>query len=393
MSPMSPTSSSPPRPRVVIFTTYFHPVIGGVESNARRLATFLERQGFPIVVLTKRIDGTLPDREDVDGVEVRRIGPRGERSGAGKWKLIPAATNWLVRHRDQYEVVCCVDYRGIGMAAIAARVITGRRVVVQGQTPGVLGPGFLKGVAAMVYKRADAFACIGHELEREAVAAGVPADRVHYLPNAVDMQRFRPADLVERSLIRRGLGIEPDQLVVVFVGRLSREKGAMELLEAWQRLQPVDATLIVAGPDMTDHPWDVGPAARAYAEEHKLTNVRFTGPTTDPVPFYQMADVAVQPSHFEALGLSAVEALACGVPVVASAVGGLLDFIVDGKNGRLCPPQDADALAECLRPLLADARYRIGLASHARASVQDVFDERVVFGRFGDLLTRLAEQS
>jgi glycosyltransferase involved in cell wall biosynthesis len=100
----------------------------------------------------------------------------------------------------------------------------------------------------------------------------------------------------------------------------------------------------------------------------------------------------VQPSHFEALGLSAIEALACGVPLVASAVGGLLDFVVDGENGRLAPPQNPAALAASIAPLLVDAGERARLAARARASVLQEYDELAVFGRMRALFERLAER-
>jgi D-inositol-3-phosphate glycosyltransferase len=107
-------------------------------------------------------------------------------------------------------------------------------------------------------------------------------------------------------------------------------------------------------------------------------------------PMLKTADLVVQPSHFEALGLSAIEALACGVPLVASAVGGLLDFVVDGENGRLCPPQDPAALASCIGPLLTDSGARAQLASRARGSVLQEYDELAVFGRMRALFDRLA---
>ena len=108
----------------------------------------------------------------------------------------------------------------------------------------------------------------------------------------------------------------------------------MDLMQAWDRLRPANAVLLVAGPDMTDHPWNEGPAAREFVERHNLSaSVRFLGSIADVAPLLRAADVVIQPSHFEALGLSAVEALASGVPVVASAVGGLLDF-VDRRRQR-----------------------------------------------------------
>jgi D-inositol-3-phosphate glycosyltransferase len=394
--------------RVVILTPYFYPIIGGVESNAERLARYLVAQSVRVQVLTKRIGQSLPDEADRDGVAVRRIGPAGERSSFGKWLMMPSIAGWLVNHASDYDVVCCVDYRATGMAALLARRVTGRPVVCQAQTTGVLsgdpllkraGIGatgtiarMIKGPIRAAYRGADAFACISRDIERETLACGVPRDRVWYLPNAIDMTHFRPAEPGERDRLRRDLGLPAERAVCLFVGRLSREKGVMELLEAWRLLQPSDALLVLAGPDMTGHAWDAGAPGRAFVERHGLAEtVRFAGPLADVAPMIKAADLLAQPSHFEALGLSAIEALACGVPLVASAVGGLLDFVVDGVNGRLCPPLDPRALAACLGPLLSDAHARARLAARARESVLHDYDELAVFGRMRALFDRLAE--
>ena len=379
-------------PRVVVLTTYFRPIIGGVESNAERLARYLQANDFGVRVVTKRIGAALADRETMDGVPVERIGPYGERSASGKWRLLPSLYRWLVRNKANYDVACCVDYRGVGVAAMAARAITGRPVVLQAQTPGNLLETSLgaRAVIAM-YRRADAFACISHGLEREAIAAGVPAERVHFIPNPVDLTRFRPATDDERQALRNGLSIPAGAVVCLFVGRLSREKGVMDLMHAWNEVQPANAVLLMAGPDMTNHPWNEGPAARAFVDRHSLSaSVRFLGPIGNVAPLLQAADVVIQPSHFEALGLSAVEALATGVPVIASAVGGLLDFIADGRNGTLCPPHNPTALAAAIRTLLTDQAFRLRVSARARESVVDQYDEQKVFARFGDLLRHVA---
>ena len=375
-------------PRVVLLTTYFRPIVGGVESNAERLARFLHGNRFDVRIVTKRITPALADREDMDGVPIERIGPYGVRSASGKWRLLPSAFRWLVRHRAAYDVVCCVDYRGVGVAAIAARAMTGRPVVLQAQTPGnLLDPALLAQPVIGVYRRADAFACISHALEREAIAAGVPAARVHFLPNAVDISRFRPADGDERQTLRRERGIPSGAIVCLFVGRLSREKGVMDLMKAWDQLRPANAILLMAGPDMTDHPWNEGPAARDFSARHDLgASVRFLGSIADVAPLLRTADIVIQPSHFEAQGLSAVEALASGVPVVASGVGGLLDFVIDGDNGKLCQPQRPAELAAAIRALVADDAFRQRATARARASVVDQYDEQKVFARFADLL-------
>lgn len=396
---------------VLILTPYFFPIIGGVESNAERLARYLVSQRVPVQVLTKRVGQHLPGKEDRDGIAIRRIGPSGGRSSFGKWRLTPAVVRWLIRHASEYDVVCCVDYRATGVAALLARRVTGRAVVFQAQTTGVLsgdnvdpllrslGVGAAGPIARVVkrsiralYRGADAFACISRDIERETLACGVARERVHYLPNAIDMTHFRPAEAGERERLRQALELPRDRVLCVFVGRLSREKGVLELLEAWRLLQPSDALLVMAGPDMSGHAWDAGASGRAFVERHGLNaHVRFVGPLTDVAPLIKAADLVVQPSHFEALGLSAIEALACGVPLVASGVGGLLDFVVDGENARLCPPQDPSALAACIGPLLSDAGARARLAARARDSVLQEYDEQVVFGRMRVLFDRLSE--
>lgn len=409
--------------RVVILTTYFAPIIGGVESTAERLARFLARGGVSASVLTKRVTRDLPDREEVDGVRVVRIGPYGDRDAAGKWRLIPSATRWLLAHRDEYDVVSCIDYRGAGIAALTARAYTGRPVLFQAQTSGVLSARnadatlerwgvapsarlghAMKSAVRRMYARADAFACIAHEIEQETREAGVPEARIHFLPNPVDTDRFRPPTDEERRTRRAAYGINDDRVVVAFAGRLSREKGLSELLEGWRRLAergwgaeppgaapPHEPLLLVAGPDMPGHAWNLGESARALVVQHGLErSVQFLGPLKDVAPLYQAADVAVVPSHFEALGLSALEALACGTPVVASAVGGLLDFMQDDVNGALCPPGDPSAIAEKLGRLLRDADLRRRLAMHARATVERTYSERVVLARFAQLLRAMA---
>ena len=404
--------------RVVVLTTYFKPIIGGVESSAERLARFLARHGVSTTVVTKRVLPELPDREALDGFSIVRIGALGDRDAAGKWKLIPAATRWLIRHRREYDVIACIDYRGIGVAPLLARRVTSRPVVFQAQTTGVLSAGnadatlsrvgiapttwlgrTLKGGVTGLYAGADAFACISHDIERETGQAGVAAERIHFLPNPVDTTHFRPAAGEERQALRRQWLIEDDRVVVAYAGRLSREKGVAELLEAWRRLAATGAVgtgerspvLLVAGPDMPGHPWNLGESSRAFVAQHGLaSSVRFLGPLRDVAPLYRAADVAVVPSHFEALGLSALEALACGTPVVASAVGGLLDFMQDGVNGALAPPEDGAALAERMAPLVADAALRERLSARARQTVESTYSEEVVLTRFTALLRRLA---
>jgi glycosyltransferase involved in cell wall biosynthesis len=400
------------RPAVAVVTTYYRPVLGGAEAAAERLAGFLSRRGHRVVVLTKRTSRKDPESETIDGVDVVRLPPTGARSGRGKWAAIPAVTRALVQRRKSIDAICVVDYRGVGLAALAARPILRTPVIFQAQTEGVLsanrvrgwlgraGASTTGGLASLatwpvraLYRRADAIACISRALMAEAVAAGVPADRVHYLPNPVDTRRFSPASPDERVALRARLGVGADEVVAVFVGRLSREKGIIELLHAWADAKPA-ARLVVIGPPMTDHPWDVSGEARAIIDAHQLASrVMLTGgqPADVVAGWLRVADFAVQPSHFEAMGLAAAEEMAAGLPVIATETTGYRDFVIHEETGLVVPVGDPRALSQAISRLTADAglRRRLGAQARERAAT---FDEDVVLERFAQLIDRLASR-
>jgi glycosyltransferase involved in cell wall biosynthesis len=146
------------------------------------------------------------------------------------------------------------------------------------------------------------------------------------------------------------VGEEADPPEILFAGRLSREKGILELVEAAKGHE-----LVVAG----DGPERANvPQARGWVPRAELERL------------YDRAAVVACPSHREGFGLACAEAMAHGRPVVASAVGGLRDLVVDGETGLLIPPRDVTALREALERLLADAALRGRLGAAARERVQ-----------------------
>lgn len=395
------------KPRVLVATTYYHPIVGGVESHARQLAQHLHANGFDIEIVTKRITSDDGDADAVDGIPVHRVGPAGPRQAGGKWMLLPGLTAALWRLRSRFDVIVCIDYRGIGLGAIAVGRLRGVPVIVQGEVAGVLSgesadgssglahetavERFAKAPFRAIYRRADMLVCIGRDLEREALRAGMPRERVVYLPHGVDTTRFHPAEPGERQRLRERFDWPASAPVVLFVGRLSVEKGIMDLLEAWRVADRGDARLVIVGPDMVGHPWDAGGPAREFVQAHDIgPSVRFEGPTDDPAPYYRAADVFVQPSHFEALGNTAIEAMASGLPVVASAVGGLMDFCVDEVNAVVHAPRSPQSIARGLERLLGDAALRSRLAAAGRATAVDQFELRSVMARYAQLIERLA---
>jgi len=189
-------------------------------------------------------------------------------------------------------------------------------------------------------------------------------DEFGVLPNGVDTRRYAPA--ADRNAVRRRLGLPPDRLVVLSVGNLKPIKGHDVLLEAVAR-PGADAPrwcVVLVGEDHRS-----GELQRYAARQMPGADVRFVGPQDDPLPWYQAADAFVLPSRWEGMSNALLEAMACGLPVVATAVGGNIDVVESGRTGLLVGPDNAVELALALRLLMKDEDLRSALGTAARRHV------------------------
>jgi len=229
-------------------------------------------------------------------------------------------------------------------------------------------------------------------IRTELVRAGVREDKVVALHNGIDLARFTPA-LADagRARVRAELGLAPDQPVAVIVGRLAPWKGHELFIRAATRVHATipETRFLVVGDSAFDPPAYRERLERMAAEGGLDTALRFLGFRDDVPTVMGAADVVVHCSILpEPLGLTPIEAMALGRPVIAAAAGGPLETVADGETGLLTSMGDADALAAALLRLFGDAdlRARMGAAGRQRAermfdlrenarAVMDVYDE------------------
>jgi glycosyltransferase involved in cell wall biosynthesis len=157
---------------------------------------------------------------------------------------------------------------------------------------------------------------------------------------------------------------DPARLRLVTVGRLVPRKGTDDVIKALRRL-PRAELIVVGGPpaDGLDADAEVARLRSIASQQGVRSRVRFTGclPRRAVAALLRSADVAVCAPWYEPFGIVPVEAMACGVPVVGTSVGGLLDTVLPGITGILVPPRDVEALVAALRTLQGDPRLRIGM--------------------------------
>jgi len=177
----------------------------------------------------------------------------------------------------------------------------------------------------------------------------------------VDGARFKP-DASARARIRAEWGVPPDAVVFLYLGRLTVDKGLLDLARAFAGVP--GAHLAMVGPDEEGLTETIQAACGAHA-----ARLRFVGYTDQPQAYMAASDVFVLPSYREGFGSTVIEAAACGLPAVAARIYGLTDAVVDGATGFLVPPRDPPALAQRMRELAGDAglRQRLGAAARDRA--------------------------
>jgi D-inositol-3-phosphate glycosyltransferase len=193
---------------------------------------------------------------------------------------------------------------------------------------------------------------------------GAATSRIAVIPCGVDTELFRPAD---REAAREALGVAPGPLLL-YVGRLAPIKGLDTLLDALARVRAGGRAiqLLVVGGD-ADEPADGHEAdlRRRITALGLHDTVRFVPAQPQHVlpAYYAAADVSLLPSYYESFGMVALEAMACGSPVIASRVGGLTTTVRDGVTGFLVPEGNVAALAERIETLIddADLRWRMGM--------------------------------
>ena len=354
--------------RVAMVSEHASPlaVLGGVDAGGQNvhvaeLSAALARRGHEVVVYTRRDSPDLPERVPTpDGYTVVNV-PAGPPEALPKDELLAHMPDFGQFLTDQWQDeppdVAHAHFWMSGIATLRAAqlrdvptvqtfhalgVVKRRHQGVQDTSP----PARLE-LEQSLARNADWVAATCTDEVFELVRLGRPRSRISVIPCGVDLSRFRPDPLVRHQGPRR----------VISIGRLVPRKGFDILIQAMPAVP--DAELVIVG----------GPAASVLAdnvEAQRLSTlarelgvadrVRLCGSVSraDMPVVLRRADVVACTPWYEPFGIVPVEAMACGVPVLATAVGGMLDTVVDGMTGLLVSPKDPSACAAGLNWMLSD---------------------------------------
>jgi glycosyltransferase involved in cell wall biosynthesis len=375
--------------QILVLTETYYPEIGGGESQARNLSEALAAKGYQVILATRRSRVSLPYSEEAGSARIVRLPP----SGSGqfkKWGMLLPLVLFLLSNRREFDLVFVSGFRILGIVAVPVSRLLGKPCVLKADSLGEMsgrffGPGLARiGLGSggipfrillwlrnSVLRRAACHVAISQAIRIELTSAGIDPVRIRDIPNCVDIERYSPVSLVRKRELRQMLDLPEGVPLVIYTGRLVTYKGLFTLLRVWKtihgRHQGVELLLVGSG-GLDIH--DCEEQLREFARrEFPLGSVRFTGSVHNVHEYLQASDIFVLPTENEAFGLSLVEAMACGLAVISTDVGGVADIIQHRKTGITVPASNDEGLQTALNELLRDRklRHQLGISAHKTA--------------------------
>ncbi len=381
-------------------------VLGGVDAGGQNvfvaaLSRELARRDNEVVVYTRRDDPGLPQRVPLcPGVEVEHVdaGPAAELPKDELLPHMPEFARELERAWGAWrpDVVHAHFWMSAQASLLAAAPL--RLPVVQ--TFHALGavkrryqggmdtsPPERLAIEREIIRRTDQVLATCSDEVFELLRLGADNDRLTVIPCGVDLDLFHPDGPVEPR--------DTDLHRLLYVGRLVQRKGVGNVISALPQMPGVE--LVVAGGPERSRLHEDPEAQRLVelAHEHGVADrVRMRGRIErERLPeLIRSADAVVSAPWYEPFGIVPLEAMACGVPVIATAVGGMIDSVVDGRTGVHVPPRDPERLAEAASALLADAPRRQAYGRAGAKRARRLYDWRRIASQVLDVYEAVAER-
>ena len=399
--------------QVAMVIQRFRPLFSGQGEQVEVLCRALARRGHNLTVLTSAYDrpSSVEDSYGIKIVRLRSSLPLliGTRFGRRWHSPLFAAQvfGYLVRH-PSFDVVHVHAVTDALYTSWAWGRLEGQPVVFEMTLAGVddartllSGRQRLQQFRNRVIRSCDGYVAISPILEAAYLTAGLSANKLRLIPQGVDVDRFQPSG--DKVAMRRDLGLPETGPIVLFVGSLIRRKGLDVLLRSWSavRVRRPDAHLVLVGRDSFG---DRDPTAFVELQFADLStvdraSVSRLGVRDEIHRYMQAADVFVFPSRQEGFGTVMVEAMACGLPCVVTALPGITDFIFGAGEERalIVSQEDDGALADAVVSVLADSTRATQIGRTARAdavkrfAITTIADQYVRF--YQDLLADRGERS
>jgi len=368
--------------RILIFSLVYYPrFIGGAEVAIKEITDRISNQEIQFDMITLRAQ-TGPS-ERIGNVNVHRVGmswfdknPNSSKlSSISKIFFIPlAALKAISLHRtEKYDAVWPIMASYGGFAAVLFRIMYPKVPMILTVQEGdnfERRQGIFHSLFKRIFTSATHIQAISQYLAEWARSFGATAP-IDIIPNGVDCEKFiQPISSVRKSKLRAEWEISDTDVVLVTASRLVH-KNAVDTIIATMPLLPQNYKLLILGTGADEHL--LRNQVQSLALDGRVIFKGFISHDTLP-EFLQASDIFIRPSRTEGLGNSFLEAMAAGIPVIATPVGGIPDFLTDGQTGLFCEVDNPQSIAQKVEKLIKDHESRDYIVTNARNMVVQKYD-------------------
>jgi len=350
--------------RIVMISHGYFPRIGGAERQLMDLTPLLQKKGIETHIITRRLTGTVAF-EIIKGVPVYRLPMLKDKTSSSILFTLNALK--LIRKLNP-DLIHAHELISPATTALLAKwffgyplVITVHRSGTQGEISRLKSKNFGKCRLKVICRDTDMFIIISNEIDQELAKENVPVQKRVFIPNGVDVKWFATPKPGIKQKLRASLGLPLDSKIVVFAGRFSPEKRVTNLIRIWPDVRkniPFALLLLIGnGPE------------ELFLRQMAGDGIIFIGGQSDVLPYLQISDLFVLASIAEGVSVAVLEAMACGLPVIATSVGGIPEIIQHQETGWLISPDDTDGLLSGILTLLSDEDSGERLGKKAREYV------------------------
>jgi glycosyltransferase involved in cell wall biosynthesis len=396
---------SQPVPRICLLTETYYPLTGGGETQARSLAENLVAKGFKVFIATRRVATSLKKVEEIGGVPIYRIRPVG-LGQSKRWGMLLWALVVLVRMRRRYNIIYVSGFKALGVSAVLISRLLGKTCILKADSNGEMSGEFFAGglkklrltpssfvvriflcLRNKILRKADGFVAITSGIVAELTRHDVKPGLIHSIPNSVDTVKFCPVSTSQKHSLREKLNVPKKNVIITYSGRLVSYKGLPLLVGVAKRIlrEFNDVGFVLVGSGGIDiHNCEA--ELKDYVKTYGLEDsIYFPGQVDNVHEYLQASDVFVSPTEKDAFPLALIEAMACGLPVISTPVGGIQEIITDRQNGLLVEPRNFQQLDDTIRALLADTALSVSLGKAAAQTVKERYSEEIVTTKYTQL--------
>lgn len=368
--------------------------IGGYERQAYSMCLAYQKMGKHPYIVTQNI-GNLPSYEIREGVEIYRFYPFFQKFTdtytqeleklfafdlAGKIDIVHChafdfTSGWAIQIATRYQIPTLV------------KIATERDTVIFQQHIQTKTKGFQEAFNNLM--QATRFISLNPNISRELVSSHVPENKILSFPNGVDVHRFHPLATEKRKSLKQKLGLSAKQHVITYTGRFEERKRVIDLIHAWHAIASEfpQAHLVLVGKGE-----EVANCQNEIQVLGLSQRVTFVGEVQNIEDYLKITDCYVFPSRLEGMPNVILEAMACGLPIIATAIPGIVEILQDNQTGKLVPPKDVNTLCRALTQMLKNPEAAWKLGNAAREEVLKNYSFEILGKKYFEIYQALLNQ-